>query len=420
MINFRTLLEAEQFSKLEIEINKLIGEFESGKTLDRPIGDAFKAFASGDVKHKERIDQWIDERPRSSLAYLARCRYYEAVGWLHRGQGFVSVTPEDSFKSMRASFFPAILDCNKAISLNNKLSLAYSLVMEMAMALGQDSVLKAIASNGFFHVPNSYLIHDQYFFSHTSRWGGSIDELHSAINSRFEVLTKIDELSPLLGFDLYYKARESQLNDDYQSALAFFKRAEKEYHLDTQLEQASMLMELGKETEATHIYTQAINNGTVSPKPYMQMAILMSSKERYEEAINYLNKLIEIEPNNPNNLTYRGVTYLWMKQPEQAQTDFEKSMIYGQNNAYSRFYRGKSYLYKNKNEARKDLQAAYGLRPDISKYAFYYGVVLYEQKDCLYIEPFETYESLCSETDCDKKKVDWVKEVLLKAKESCH
>ncbi|MCU7819868.1 MAG: DUF4034 domain-containing protein [gamma proteobacterium symbiont of Lucinoma myriamae] len=415
----KALLEAQQFTQLENELKKILNSIESGEILDTSIADAYIAFGTGDPKQKEKIDAWIVSKPDSALAYLARCNYYEEVSWLHRGHHYVSITAKESLRKMRDDFALAIPDCNKAITLNNKLSLAYTLLTRMAMVLGQDKLVKTAASLGLSQIPDSYILHDQYFFSFTSRWGGSLYELQNAINSRFEQHNKEDKLSPLLGFDLYFKGSEADQHKNYKLALDFYRRAEKEYQFNSKIQQANMLYKLGKNDEAQGIYKHAIKNGTLKLEPYNNMAAIMNSKNKHNEAIDYLDKLIEIEPYNPNNLTYRGITYLWLNDPKKAKADYDKSMVYGKNNAYARYHRGKSNMHADPKEARKDLRSAYELRPDIINYAFFYGVILYEQKDCMYTETFTTYDRMCASNKCNEKKISWVKDVLLKAKKSC-
>lgn len=415
----KVLLEAEQFTQLENELKNILNSIDSGEVLDTKIADAYLAFATGDPKQKEKIDAWITSKPDSALGYLARCNYYEAVGMLHRGRRYVSNTARKSLRQMRDDFIQAIPDCNKAITLNNKLSLAYALITRMAMVLGQDKLVKTATTLGLNEIPDSYLIHDQYFFSFTSRWGGSMYELQNAISSRFEQLSSDDKLSPLLGFDLYFKGREADQHKNYEQALNFYQRAEKEYHFNSKIDQADMLYQLKRKDEAREIYEQLIKNGTLKLAPYNKMAAIMNSKNKHNEAIDYLDKLIEIEPYNPNNLTYRGITYLWLKDAKKAKADYDKSMVYGKYNAYARYNRGKSNMYADPKEARKDLRAAYELRPDIINYAFFYGVILYKQKDCRYTGPFSVYDKLCTDKKCDEKKISWVKDVLLKAKKSC-
>lgn len=419
MQNNKALLEAYQFSELENELKKILSAIDSGEIQDTEMANAYTAFATGDPVQKEKIDAWISAKPDSGLAYLARCNYYEAVGVLHRGRKFISLTAKESLNKMRSAFIEAIPDCNKAITLDNKLSLAYTLMIRMAMVLGQDKLVKASTQLGLSQIPNSYIIHDQYFFSFTSRWGGSISELQNAINARFEQLNKVDKLSPLLGFDLFFKGREADLHKNYKQALDYYRRAEKEYNFNSKVQQADMLYTLKRKDEAREIYAQLIQKGTLKLTPYLKMAAYMNSKKDYNKAINYLDKLLEIEPYNPENLTYRGITYQWKNEPVKAKADFDKSMVYGKYNAYARYYRGKSNMYADPKDARKDLQAAYKLRPKIRDYAFFYGVILYEQKDCRYIDPFSTYDKLCAKKKCDKKKISWVKDVLVKAKKSC-
>jgi tetratricopeptide (TPR) repeat protein len=410
----KALLEAEQFTQLENELKKILTAIESGEILDTVIADAYRAFATGDPAQKEKIDAWIASKPDSALGYLARCNYYEAVGMLHRGTNFISKTAKESLNKMRNAFIDAIPDCNKAITLDNKLSLAYTLMIRMAMVLGQDKLVQTTAKFGLSQIPDSYIIHDQYFYSFTSRWGGSIYELQNAINSRFEQLIKVDKLSPLLGFDLFFKGNEADLHENYEQALNYYRRAEKEYNINSKAYQANMLYQLKRKDEAREIYEQLIKNGTLKLTPYLKMAVFMNSKNNYNKAIDYLDKLLEIAPYNPDNLTYRGITYLWKKVPEKAKADFDKSVVYGKYNAYARYNRGKSNMYADPKEARKDLRAAYELRPDIINYAFFYGVILYEQKDCRYTGPFSVYDKLCADKKCDEKKISWVKDVLLK------
>jgi tetratricopeptide (TPR) repeat protein len=74
--------------------------------------------------------------------------------------------------------------------------------------------------------------------------------------------------------------------------------------------------------------------------------------ERYDEALRYFERVIEIDPKNINAWRERGVTLRFLKRQQEALASFEKALLLNPNDELSREYRN-ILLHEPKNQIRR-------------------------------------------------------------------
>lgn len=78
-------LRARQFAQLEAQYGGLQQQYERGEVIDRELTLQYKAFYETSPDLESILTEWIDQRPTSYPARLARGIYYRKVGEAKRG-----------------------------------------------------------------------------------------------------------------------------------------------------------------------------------------------------------------------------------------------------------------------------------------------------------------------------------------------
>lgn len=87
------------------------------------------------------------------------------------------------------------------------------------------------------------------------------------------------------------------------------------------------------------------------------------------------NELLNLRPNDPNTLDSRGFTYLKLKQPERAISDYDAVLRLDAKQAYSLYGRGLAHLVLgNNDQGNQDIAAAKAIKADIADEFARYGV----------------------------------------------
>ena len=77
---------------------------------------------------------------------------------------------------------------------------------------------------------------------------------------------------------------------------------------------------------------------------YQKMGASLVQLEKYEEALDYLGKSMEADPDLVGNAYYRGVAQLALKRYEEAAADFSKSIEQGFLTQFCYYNRGVCYV----------------------------------------------------------------------------
>ena len=169
--------------------------------------------------------------------------------------------------------------------------------------------------------------------------------------------------------DSYRKAIESSPGDAYNY-----------YNLGL-----ALLKERNDE-EAIVNFLKAADNGTgeVVVQAYNRVAQIYFRQERFELAVDYQKKAIQIAPAEAKYHYNLGVIYLRMKRNKEALASFQAALRVKSNDA--RIYRGLSYAFgelKQNNLAIQSLKDALYLNPDDISSLFLLGDLYYKEQDLL-------------------------------------
>lgn len=150
------------------------------------------------------LDNWVTSDKASPFPYLARAQFLIQTGWATRGNGFVNDTPAQSMKFFETNLNNAMADLVQSIKLNNAIPTSFERLLEVMRALGADEITySTIFDEAVKKWPDCYPLFKERFRRLTSKWGGSITQLHTFVD---DTLKHVSGDSPLrlLQQDLYF------------------------------------------------------------------------------------------------------------------------------------------------------------------------------------------------------------------------
>ncbi|MBN1905274.1 MAG: TonB family protein [Deltaproteobacteria bacterium] len=120
------------------------------------------------------------------------------------------------------------------------------------------------------------------------------------------------------------------------------------------------------------------NNYLNNPPPAIQYAgqgNTLTNNKKYDEAISYFNKAINLEPNNSMYYCNRGEAYWLNGQNNEAMADFNRSIELDPNIANGYFYRGAVYMKDEEvDKAIIEFNMAIQKNPDFAPAYLYRGI----------------------------------------------
>ncbi len=140
--------------------------------------------------------------------------------------------------------------------------------------------------------------------------------------------------------------------------------------LAVDIRKAFNLNELERIEEAKLLLEKVAADNPDSIKPYDALGNIMRARKRYEEAIGYYSKVIELvgKPEDKDWVYYysRGTCYERIKQWDNAEVDLQQALKLDPNQALTLNYLGYSWIDQNINlrEGMKLIEKAVSLKPD--------------------------------------------------------
>ena len=125
------------------------------------------------------LDAWKRQSPQSAFAYAASGVAYTRAAWDARGATWAQDTPQSNLDSMGRLSAQAAADLDRAVALDNRVTIAYSTMIRLGGLNGASSdYASAAAKRGLAIDPSNYLIYSRLTWLAQPKWGGSIDAMH--------------------------------------------------------------------------------------------------------------------------------------------------------------------------------------------------------------------------------------------------
>jgi tetratricopeptide (TPR) repeat protein len=195
----------------------------------------------------------------------------------------------------------ALEDIKSALTLNPKLDICYTMMIEIGMTVSDDKLKKNALTEALKYNPYGFHIRSQYLHTLTPRWGGSYQEMEEFC----EEAEKYSAYNPEL------KSLRSQIFSD----------------------KASIFMRENNYEDAAQYYTQAIKYREFADF-YIARGGCYYYLQDYRRALSDYEKALTLQPNNPDYMQRKSNTLYHLNRLSEAQELTEKASRLDPNNKW--------------------------------------------------------------------------------------
>lgn len=393
MLKLRRLFEQNKFDQVSHILDGYQAKANSNISTEHRLLTAYSAFDFNQTKYEAQFNRWIKSNPGSFHAYLARAKFYYALGWHSRGGKFNRQTKQSQFDRMNSYFDNAELDIDKAISLNRQSMIPYYLLIGIAQSHGDTGKANSTLRKAIKINPASYIVREHYMNTLLPRWGGSIAKMQSFAENSMQYYSKNPKLKLLQGYIPMDTADIEYGRSNYRMAGQLYEQAAKfgeNHHL---------LFKQGKNEYRQKLYANALKYFDKSIRLQPEDGDYYYWRSKAHSQLSQNNKafadLKKAELFNPNDDRIKdrtkkllstagipGIKQMGKAEREDELAKIEQALSREPNNA--NFYYGKAtiLLSQNKNdEALKNLEKAIELNQHVFEYYQLIDMVLFKRNE---------------------------------------
>lgn len=412
-------LRNSEFDQLEHELTTYQGQYQQGQLSDDRVDFAFLAFANSDPALEAKLNQWVEARPDSYAALLARAYHYASLAFHSRGYKWVRDTSREQLSAMAGYYQKSAKDLHAALVENANLTVAYGKLIRTATIRGNDELLARSFEAALRVDPDSNQVRESYVFALQPKWGGNEERWRTFLDA-YEGMPEQELRNRLDRFALYVKARRMERARRWREALELYDKALK---ID---EQSIYYYRRGIRHHFLKDYEQAISdfNRALALRPqqadvYAFRAWSQRKRNQPEAALADWNMAIRLDALDPKHLADRAKLLTRLGRHEEAISDLNNALVFGSHDARKWAARGKIYLYKLKDlrKAVPDLRRATELDREKAGYWYDLGYALFKLVDCEAGKAMSTYLEVCKAgSDCQEKYLEAAKKMVARVR----
>lgn len=188
------LLTAGRYAELDRLMQQVQDQYRKGAISDEQLLAAFRAFYIRDPKQTPYFDKWVEQRPKSYVAHLARGIHLKYVGMEARGNKFISQTSREQLDGMMQAFKPAIADLRASMALDAKPLLSFHHLIDIGNFLGLREMNRDLIRATENVDPKNFVVRYKFLLTLQSRWGGSVKEMQEFVDECKRVGLPSDKL----------------------------------------------------------------------------------------------------------------------------------------------------------------------------------------------------------------------------------
>lgn len=340
------LLEARNYAELDRRLTGAQRGYVQGTVSELDLLQAFRAFYTTDPALHQRFNEWVQQRPKSYAARLARGIYYKRTGMEHRGENYAPQTQAWRFRHMEASFQKAMIDLETSIELESKPILSYLYMMDIQKYSGPLSItiwlfrLNLLDPNKFTLkqalevAPDSFIIRRKYMHTLEARWGGTKGAMEAFLAECRKARLKREELNMLEALVYADRGWVRYASRDFAGAFDDYQRAGSLVDL-----KSDRLFEYGMRAAFIHGIAQGFHG-----------------VKRHEEALPFFNQAIEGGANYADVYLSRGISLHYLGRKKESLEDYlraaERGNAWAQNEVGKHYWHG-GIVERNRDEAIK-------------------------------------------------------------------
>ena len=186
--------------------------------------DAYGAFGVAIPSLEPRLNEWVQLRPKSVAALLARSTFYRAAGWNARGTARSRETTSQQFQRMGSFFQRAAADLDSARRLDPKSIVAYRLMIDMVASRADLKTSREMLGEALKIQPYSFLLRLAHM-ANLRRWGGSYEAMEDFADESAPYAKRNPRIKALKGFVDMDRAEDFEAQDRKGDAIEAHQRA---------------------------------------------------------------------------------------------------------------------------------------------------------------------------------------------------
>jgi len=215
-----------------------------------------------------------------------------------RGGGWASETSDRQFKAMEQFYSRAAADLKESLKRQEQNIVSYCTLLRMVKNTDDDEFARRVLAKALELSPASYQVRAAYLVGITPRWGGSYEKMAAFVDEAKGHVKANAKLAVLPGF-IYLDAGSMQ-------------RTSKNYE------------------KAEELLTKALSYGGLGTF-YQERAHIRQALERYDKALEDINRGIEIWPHEGFYFYRRSVILANLKRMDEALRDIETADLLSPN-----------------------------------------------------------------------------------------
>ena len=422
-LSLLALLDTAEYERLDAYLVGLQWRYERGEHSEAKLENAFAAFASADPELQPKLDAWIERRPRSFAAHLARGEYYRHLGWIGLQNGTLYTQATSIPVSANEFLSLARQDVQAAIETHPRLGIGYAALINIAMAENAGAEADRWFRVGIEANPGSVSIRRAYLLSLRPWQRPDQDpvELMAKLDALVQDLRETHEDAPdlaaLRGFHAYITAELLRRQRRHNQASRYYRDTLAEGSDWVFLRGAGInAFQSANQVAAIRFFTDALALRPQDPRLLNSRAHALWSLGNHETALDDWKFALSIDPGNPHILYGYAEALRSLGRAERAAEVIAGATPFAQNSPKVRGLRGRMLLVDlgRPREAIPDLRYAVGLDPHAGESWRAYAEALYRSNDCdAAATAIVTYQRLCANgTRCPDGDLMWAEDAL--------
>jgi len=402
------LLKNKKYDTLEKELHNLQEQYHKDPKNEIYIIYALSSFKNENLKIEDDIKKWIEAKHESPFPYIALGKYYHALAWKARGNKFANETSKEQFENLARIEEDAKSEYKIALNKDNKSLVAYQGLINSVGSV-DSSLLEPIYKEAIKANPNSFYIRRSYLEFNLLRWGGSYKKIAQIVQESRKFYSKNPKLDTLEGFVDYAKADQAYHSLKFEKALEYVQNAIKKggEYFDYIRLRGNINMYLKNYDQSLKDFTLAHKKRKYDEDILSSLIALYYKKRDYENTLKYAKILSDLG-DKATLLKYRGYINYIKENNDEALLDLMEYLTYKPDDVEANKYIGYIYYYSKKDydAARTYLKSA---TSDKNDPILWYALMgsQWHLKDCNFVKSAKMYESICQNSVCDSKNLDW-------------
>ena len=327
-IRILALIKAQNFDKLDSILNKIETDYEKDFLKERKVDIAFDTFYRARTELEPLLASWINAKPNSYVAYMARGVYYTKIGWGKRGVRYIDETSKNNLDGMAFYFQKAIADFEHARTINNKMVHPLCYEIEILMNYSQVEQIRKLYEDALQINPMSLTARWYYISTLLPKWGGSIDQIEKVVKSARPYYGRNSALKILDGRVAAEFAGQAFVNQDYAKAEQLYNEALKYGEHWFYIEEKGDMLGYAKQFERSNKdLKRALELRPNYGRAIYMLGMNLYQTNHYTEAIPFLSKVLDDNEFDHKSLDIRGDCYRRIGQFTLALSDVERAIV---------------------------------------------------------------------------------------------